>query len=118
MDIVDSQIHLGPGGIAEAVAAMDALGIRSVLIDEWWMNTPGHPFYTVGDGALRTASPTAELASWTYPGRFSYLVRVDYRDPDLRQVVRFARDATYARALRISPGMSRAETAALAAGEF
>lgn len=118
MDIVDSQVHVGPGGAAEMVAAMDALGIKSVLIDEWWMGTPGHPFYRVSNSAVRTASPTAELASWTYPGRFSYLVRVDYRDPELRNVVRFARDATYARAIRISPGMSRKEIAALAAGEF
>ena len=118
MDIVDSQVHIGPGGAAEMVAAMDALGIASVLIDEWWLGTPGHPFYPVGDGAIRTASPTAELASWTYPGRFSYLVRVDYRDPDLRAVVRFARDAAHVRALRISPGMSRSELAALAGGAF
>lgn len=118
MDIVDSQVHLGPGGAAEMAAAMDALGVRSVLIDEWWMGTPGDPGYRVGDGAFRTASPTAELASWTYPGRFSYLVRVDRRDPELRSVVRFASDATYVRALRISPGMTRAELADFAAGEF
>ncbi len=118
MDVVDSQVHMGPGGAAEMVAAMDALGIKSALIDEWWLGTPGHPFYPVGDGALRTASPTAELASWTYPGRFSYLVRVDYRDPELRNVARFARDATYARALRVSPAMSRAELAALSSGQF
>jgi L-fuconolactonase len=118
MDIVDSQVHIGPGGAAEMVAAMDALGIAAVLIDEWWLGTPGHPFYPVGEGAIRTASPTAELASWTYPGRFSYLVRVDYRDPELRSVVRFARDASHVRALRISPGMSRSELAALGNGGF
>lgn len=118
MDVVDSQVHLGPGGAAEMAAAMDALGVRSVLIDEWWMGTPGDPGYRVGAGAFRTASPTAELASWTYPGRFSYLIRLDRRDPELRSVVRLARDATYVRALRISPGMSRAELADLAAGEF
>jgi predicted TIM-barrel fold metal-dependent hydrolase len=118
MDIVDSQVHLGPGGAAETLAAMDALGIASVLIDEYWLRTPGHPFYPVGDGAIRTASPTAELAAWTFPGRFSYLVRVDPRDSELRNVVRFARDATYARALRISPAITRAETAAFAAGDY
>jgi predicted TIM-barrel fold metal-dependent hydrolase len=118
MDVVDSQVHLGPGHAAEMVAAMDALGIRSVLIDEWWMGTPGDPGYRVGGDAFRTTSPTAELASWTYPGRFSYLVRVDRRDPELRSVARLARDATYVRALRISPGMTRAEIAAFAGGEF
>ena len=120
MDIVDSQVHLGPGGVTEMVAAMDALGVKSALVDEWWMGTPGHPFYNVGEngGALRTTSPTAELASWTYPDRFSYLVRVDPRDPELKSVVRMARDATYVRALRISPGMSRSEIAAFENGVF
>jgi hypothetical protein len=44
MDILDSQVHLGPGGAAEMVAAMNALGIASALIDEGWMGTPGHPY--------------------------------------------------------------------------
>jgi len=119
MDIVDSQVHLGPGRASEMVAALDALGIRSVLIDEWWMGTPGHPYYGVGEGgkAIRTTSPTAELACWNWPGRFSYLVRVDRRDPDLHTVVKLARDNPHVRALRISPGMSRAEIAAFGAGE-
>ena len=82
MDIVDSQVHLGPGGAAEMLAAMNALGIKSVLIDEYWLGTPGDPGYRVGEGAFRTTSPTAELAAWTYPGRFSYLVRVDPTDPE------------------------------------
>jgi predicted TIM-barrel fold metal-dependent hydrolase len=118
MDIVDSQVHIGPGGAAEMVAAMDALGIGSVLVDELWMGTPGHPAYPLAGGAFRMASPTAELASWTWPDRFSYLVRVDHRDPELRSVIRLARDATHARALRVVPGMSRAETADLAEGKF
>ena len=118
MDIVDSQAHLGPGGAAEMVSALNALGIASVLIDEWWMGTPGHPGYWVGPGgkAFRTTSPTAELAAWTYPGRFSYLVRVDRLDPEVRQVVKFARDSTHVRALRTSPGMNRAELADFAKG--
>ncbi len=101
------------------VAAMNALGIAQALIDEWWMGTPGHPYYGVGEGgrAIRTTSPTAELASWNYPGRFAYLVRVDRRDPDLHTVVKFARANPHVRALRISPGMSRAEIAAFGAGD-
>jgi L-fuconolactonase len=120
MDILDSQVHLGPGGAAEMVAAMNALGIAAVLVDEWWMGTPGHPYYGVGEGgtAIRTTSPTAELAAWNYPGRFSYLVRVDPRDPELRSVIRFARDAAHVRALRISPGMSRAEVSDFAGGVY
>lgn len=118
MDIVDSQVHLGPGGASDVAAAMDALGIRSVLVDEWWMGTQGDPGYRVGDGAFRSTSPTAELAAWSYPGRFSYLVRVDPRDPDLKAVIRFARDAAHVRALRISPGMARAQIADFASGVY
>ena len=120
MDIVDSQAHLGPGGAAEIVAALDALGIASVLIDEWWMGTPGHPYYGVGKGgeAIRTTSPTAELAEWTYPGRFSHLIRVDQRDPELYNVVKLARDCPNVRALRVSPGMTRADLKSFADGDM
>ena len=118
MDIVDSQVHLGPGGAAEMVAALDALGIAAALIDEYWMGTPGEPFYRLANGAARTTSPTAELAAWTYPGRFSYLVRVDPRDPELAAVIRLARDAAHVRALRVSPGMTRADLADFAGGVY
>lgn len=118
MDIVDSQVHLGPGGAAEMVAALDALGIAAALIDEYWMGTPGEPFYRLANGATRTTSPTAELAAWTYPGRFSYLVRVDPRDPELPAVIRLARDAAHVRALRVSPGMTRADLADFAGGIY
>lgn len=120
MDIVDSQAHLGPGGIDEMVAALDALGIASIMIDEYWMGTPGHPFYLVGEGgkAQRKSSPTAELAAWTHPGRFSYLISPDPRDPELKSVIRQARDAEHVRALRISPGMERATIRDLNDGVF
>ena len=118
MDIVDSQLHLGPGGAAEAVAAMDALGIRSALIHEYWMGTPGHPRYELAGGAFRTTSPTAELAAWSYPGRFAYVVHVDRRDPEVRAVIRMARDATHALALRLLVGTDRGERAAFAEGAY
>jgi predicted TIM-barrel fold metal-dependent hydrolase len=118
MDIVDSQVHLGPGGGAEMVAAMDALGIAAALIDEYWMGTPGHPYYALADGAQRTTSPTAELAAWTWPGRFSYLVRPDPRDPELAAVIRLAGDNPHVRALRLSPGMTRKDTADFAEGVY
>ena len=36
MDIVDAQIHIGPGRIDEVEASMDALGISAVLSDPAW----------------------------------------------------------------------------------
>jgi L-fuconolactonase len=119
MNIVDAQVHIGPGRIEETLAAMDALGIRAILIDEYWMGRKaGDPAYSVPDGAHRPVQPTAELAALMYPERFSYLVRLDRRDKDVTTVIRMARDAPHARALRITPGMWPDEVAAFAAGEY
>ena len=118
MDIVDSQTHLGPGGVPEMLAAMDAVGIAAVLIDEWWMGKTLDPGYHLPNGAFRPTAPTAELASWMYPGRFSYLLRVDPRDPELVSHLRQLRDATYCRALRIAPGINRPELGRFDAGDY
>lgn len=120
MDIVDSQIHLGPGGISETLAAMDALGVRAVMVDEYWLGAArvGDPGYPVEGGGFRPIQPTAELAAMTHPDRFSYLVRLDRNDRDVGAVIRMARDAPYARALRITPGMWPAEAEAFAAGAY
>ena len=119
MDIVDAQVHIGPGRIEETLAAMDALGIRGILIDEYWFGRKmGDPGYAVADGAFRPVQPTAELAAWMHPERFSYLVRLDRNDKDVTTLIRMARDAPHARALRITPGMLAAEVEAFAAGEY
>jgi L-fuconolactonase len=119
MNIVDAQVHIGPGRIEETLAAMDALGIRSILVDEYWMGRkPGDPAYPVPDAAERPVQPTAELAALMYPDRFSYLVRLDRKDTEVTSVIRMARDAPHARALRITPGMRADEVAAFAAGEY
>jgi predicted TIM-barrel fold metal-dependent hydrolase len=120
MDIVECQLHLGPGGIDEKLAAMDALGIKAALIDEFWFDfhTPGRPGHPVPNTKLRrTSAPTAELASITHPDRFSYLVQVDRHDPELQATMRLIRDAPYARAIR-TECFNAVEIAALAAGEF
>ena len=119
MDILDSQVHLGPGGAAEMVKAMDALGIASVLVDEWWMGTPGHPYYPVGEE--RAGNPhhfahhRARLLAVSRPLRIPCPGRP--ARSGLRAVVKFWRDNPNVKALRLSPGMTRAETAAFAAGE-
>ncbi len=118
MDIVDAQVHLGPGGASELIAAMDALGISATLTDEWWMGTPGHPGYHLPNGAFRPVTPITELAAWTWPERISYLLRVDHRDPELNSLIRQARDATHCRALRVLGGNTRAEMAQFVAGDF
>jgi L-fuconolactonase len=120
MNIVDTQIHIGPGGIAEALAQMDALGIKAALIDEYWFfrGANNEPHHKLANGVQRPVAPTGELASQWHPDRFSYLLRVDVNDPDYAQIIRQLRDAPGGRALRVDPGMSAASRKAFAEGGY
>lgn len=107
MNIVDAQIHMGPGGIEQVLAAMDALGIRSALVDEYWLrNFANEPHHVLPGGSYRPVCPTAELAAQLHPERFSWLLRVHRLDPEFAAIIRQVRDAPAGRALRIDPGMS------------
>lgn len=119
MDIVDAQIHMGPGGIDEVLAQMDALGIRAVLVDEYWLrNFSGEPHHVLSGGGYRPVCPTAELAAQLHPERFSWLLRVHRLDPEHGAVIRQVRDAPAGRALRIDPGMSPGEMRQWAGGGY
>jgi len=124
MDVIDAQVHLGPGQIDTTVGAMDALGIRGVVIDEFWGRQPYgdprffEPGFALGNGAWRSLSPTAELASMLHPERFTSVVRVDRRDPDLSSVVRRVRDTPYSRALRALPTWTAEEVSAFRSGAY
>jgi len=124
MDIVDAQIHMGPGEIDATLQAMDALGIRSLIIDELWQMRPsGHPThlqpgYRLANGAWRTAAPVAVQASLAHPERFSFLVRIDPLDPELESVMRVVGSTPGARAFRLQPVWTPADAAAFAAGSY
>ncbi|MCV7234622.1 amidohydrolase family protein [Mycobacterium branderi] len=125
MDVVDAQVHLGRGMITATLEAMDALGITSVLIDEFWGGQLGQahpthiePGYALGNGAWRAAWPTAEEASIVRPDRFSYLVRIDHRDPHLESVMRFVGSSPNARAFRLQPVWTLEDADAFAAGAY
>jgi predicted TIM-barrel fold metal-dependent hydrolase len=123
-DIVDAQLHMGRGRIEATLAAMDALGITGVVIDEFWgsfgASDPTHidPGFALPNGAWRATSPTAETAGALHPDRFAYLVRVDRRDPDLDSVMRLAGQAPHARAVRIQPVWTLDEARAFADGAY
>lgn len=119
MDVVDAQIHMGPGGIAEVLAAMDALGIKGALVDEYWLaGFDNKPHYPLEGGAQRPVGPTAELAAMLHPDRFSFLLRIARLDPDHEAVIRHVRDAPGGRALRIDPGLSPGELREFAEGGY
>jgi predicted TIM-barrel fold metal-dependent hydrolase len=86
MDIVDAQVHANVLGTETTLAVMDALGIQGVLFDEYETavedGTP-QPGYRLVDGAFRPVGPNAEAAALPYPDRFTFLMRVDPRDPGI-----------------------------------
>ncbi len=118
MDIVDSQVHFGPGGIDELLAGMDALGINAVLADEFWGLDNWGPGYRLANGVLRVTAPTAELAAALHPERFSYVLRVERLDPEVDSLVRMATDAPGIRAIRMLPSLTADELAAFADGAY
>lgn len=124
MDIVDTQVHLGRGQIDGTLSAMDALGISSMLIDEFWgqfgTGHPTHiqPGYRLPNGAWRAAWPTAEEASLLYPDRFAYLVRIDPRDPQLECLMRTITSSPNARAFRLQPVWTLEEASEFANGSY
>ena len=101
-DIVDAQVHFTTLGITQGLAAMDALGIASLLIDEFDRFEDGkfHPYVLTDDGIPRPVQPMAEVAARRYPDRLAYLIRVDYRDADLALVVPQEMRSPGAKALR------------------
>ncbi|MEW9855195.1 amidohydrolase family protein [Novosphingobium sp. M1R2S20] len=122
MDIVDTQVHVGRGKIDATLCAMDALGIRSLLIDEFWgefsQSHPSHiqPGHLLPNGAWRAAWPTATEASLLHPDRFGYLVRIDPRDPELECVMRSVASSPGARAFRLQPVWTMDEARSFAEG--
>jgi L-fuconolactonase len=106
MDIVDAQVHVGSEGFAPTLAQMDALGIRAVMLDEFWFRNAANqqmPGYELPGGAWRCVSPIAEQAALLHPDRFSYLLRVSRQDPGLPSLLQQLKYAPHARALRLQP---------------
>jgi len=101
MDIVDSQVHLNRFGrhwqntnpdviVDYAVAAMDALGIDGIVIDEWAGFDAQHrhlPGTVLPNGAMRGQYPFAKRAVALHPDRFSYVARIDPNDPEIEALV-------------------------------
>ena len=118
MEVVDSQVHFGPGGSNEMLAAMDALGINSVLADEFWGLDSWGPGYRLANGVLRVTTPTVELAAAQHPDRFAYVQRVDRGDPEVSSLIRMAADAPGNRAIRMLPSLTAEELAAFGDGAY
>lgn len=120
MDVVDAQFHFGPGKIDEALAMMDAIGMAGAMIDEFWAGEwMSYPGYKAPNGIFRVTQPTVELAAILHPQRFTSVLNVDRRDPEMASLIRIAGQAPHVRGIRITgPGMIKSEGEAFNAGEF
>ena len=107
MDIVDAQVHLFMTmDETQALVAMDALGIQSMMIDEAWAMSFGstegiNPAYELPNGVRRHISPGGVMAALRYPDRFSWLRRMHPDDPDLGNQISQVKDAPGGRAIRL-----------------
>jgi L-fuconolactonase len=104
MDIVDSQVHSNVIGTDTTLAIMDAIGIQSVLVDEYLgpAENPSQlmPAYALPDGTFRPIGPNAEAAALGHPDRFAFLMRVSPFDPRLDGWVEVLAAAPNLKALR------------------
>lgn len=122
MDIVDTQVHFNQIGLLEAgLAAMAAVGVRSLLFDDFSgkydeKNRP-LPGYELPNSVFRPVCPEAENAATRHPDRFGILRRVDYRDPDLESIAKLMAAAPYVSALRVL-ALDEPQREAMDKGEF
>jgi L-fuconolactonase len=119
--VVDTQAHLNLLGAVEcSIAAMDALGIQAVVIDEWWgsdVRGVRLPHFRVGN-AVRHIYPFASEAAFRFPHRFAYTAWVDPGDPRLTEVVQEIADNPQQVAIRIVATQERDEDSRIAAGRY
>ncbi len=103
-DIVDTQVHITTDMTADRViTSMNALGISSVIIDEFWSIDASRvmPSDLLADGTVRPVSPYAHAAAIQHPGRVSYLQRIERRDRHLAEVMTLLASTPGCRAVRI-----------------
>jgi predicted TIM-barrel fold metal-dependent hydrolase len=82
MEVIDAQVHLNAVGHQAGLAAMDALGIDGLVIDQWPRTLVHLP-----NGAVRCTYDFAVEASCLHPARFAFLARPDHGDPGLVQLM-------------------------------
>jgi predicted TIM-barrel fold metal-dependent hydrolase len=113
MEVIDAQVHLNQLGVDRAVAAMNAVGVDGVVLDDW---------PRVGDrlpnGAMRYRFPMPEDAVARFPARFAYVVRIDPYDPDLDSLMKGVRNRPGCIGVRLSLRRERKINTAAIKGFF
>jgi L-fuconolactonase len=105
--VVDAQVHCNMLGTPEqTIAAMDAVGVDLVVVDEYLSPNPdGLPqageFFS--DTGFRYATPWSEAAIAAHPDRFVSLARCQPDDPQLDTLLEAVRTTPGRVALRLIP---------------
>jgi L-fuconolactonase len=115
VEVLDAQVHVDrivPGGEASAdttidatVAAMDAVGVDTVLIAEF--GGAGPPDYAVSRRAVQR-----------HPDRFGYLVSLEHDDPNLNRRMAEVRTAPGRLCLRLIPWPQNGDLERMRTGGF
>lgn len=106
MYVIDTQVHVNELGLEGGLAALDAVGVDAVMIDEWTGFDPNglsKPYRFLANGAFRALYGFAQQAARTYPGRFKYIGKVDPRDPELKDTVAALGEDPHALCIRVAP---------------
>jgi predicted TIM-barrel fold metal-dependent hydrolase len=132
MEIVDAQVHVNrmvpgwqtadPDGVLDcAIAAMDAVGIDTVLLAEsWGYDSHMLPVRSqlLPNGASRSDFAFSRHAVARFPTRFGYLVRIDARDPELERLVADVRTQEGGLCMRVIPRPEKGEIDTFREGGF
>jgi L-fuconolactonase len=103
MAIIDGQVHLNHLGLDACLGAMDAVGVDGAIIDQY------PPVGTrLANGAYGYSFAISEEAVERYSARFSYVARIDNRDPQRDKLIAEARSHKGCLGLRVDQP-SRAE---------
>ena len=98
LEVVDAHIHVR-GEVEQAVAAMDAVGVESAVVDIAPPET-----YVLPSGVTRYDYGFVENAMARYPGRFAYMARFDPADPELDELMERVAASPGAVCVRTSDG--------------
>jgi L-fuconolactonase len=120
--IVDSQVHLNLLGTVEAgIAAMDAVGVDAVIVDDWWgydSTFARLPHYKLANGAIRSIYPFACEASFRCPDRVAYAACLDRDDPALDELMQGISSNPHEVCVRVVVQADRGDDIALESGAY
>jgi predicted TIM-barrel fold metal-dependent hydrolase len=131
MEIIDAQVHvnrlprdwqtaeLDTDTVLEAaVAAMDAVGVDTVLIAEAWGQDADKHGAVLPNGAVRPDLRFSQRAVERFPNRFGYLAGYDVRDPSLELLISEVRRKPGGLCLRVIPWPQTGDLDRFKAGGF